>query len=73
MPVEIGLQHIAGEREANAQIVAIVVVRNVMPHQMRGTALVGMFLVLHVDVHHAVVAVNFDNGVMSTMASRRIF
>jgi len=36
MPVEVSLEHVAGEREANAQIVAIVVVRNVVPPPNEG-------------------------------------
>ena len=63
MPVEIGLEHITGEREADAEIVAVVVMGNVVSPPDKGIRrLVRVFLVLHIDVHHAVVAVGFDDG-----------
>ncbi len=63
MPVEVGLEHVAGKSEADAEVVAIIVVRNVVaPPNKRIGRLVGMFFVLHVNVNHAVVAVHFDDG-----------
>ena len=63
MPVEVGFEHVAGKGEVDTQVVAIVVMGNVVsPPNQRIGRLVRMLLVLHIDVHHAVVTVNFDNG-----------
>ena len=63
MPVEVSLEHVAGEREADTQVVAVVVVGNVVSPPDEGIGrLVGVLFVLHVNVNHAVVPVGFDDG-----------
>src|SRR2546421_233550 len=63
MPVEKGLEHVAGESETDTQVVAVIVMGDVVsPPDERIGWLVGMLLVLHVDVNHAVVAIGFDDG-----------
>ena len=63
MPVEESLEHVAGEGQADAKIVAVIVVGNVVTPPDEGIGrLVGVLFVLRVDVHHTVVAIGFDDG-----------
>src|SRR5207253_4822033 len=61
--LEISLEHVAGESEGNAEIVAVIVVRNVVPPPNERIGwFIRMLLVLEIDVHHAVMAVDFNDG-----------
>ena len=63
VPVEIGVEDVAGEIEGHGHGVAVVVMGDVMaPVEKVRPFLVGVRLVPLVDVDHAVAAIDFDDG-----------